>query len=359
MLKSLTIRKKLVLSILIGCLIPYIFGAFYIKSVTEDWLYKNNLEYSNRFLYQTAKQVDESILNNMKNLVSMIALDAHILDVTSDINSYVDYDPTNFVKKDSDLENMIAQYFETIKATQPYIALVAYGTETGGYVEVPTFNPSAPYDPRVRPWYMNAIETDDVMVSEPYITKVSNELVFAVTKSVVKSNQKIGVVSLTIKLESLMSDINDIENGRTGYLNILSSQDVFINSPYDNAWVLKSIDDIGVDVFNNFEAYNGSYFEAKIDGVDRVFNVYVSPDSGWKFISVIDKSEVLEESKILTLLIFVIYFITFFIILMLLLIISRHITRPIMEISHVINQMATFKFDKFKNKSFEDRKSVV
>lgn len=353
MLKSLTIRKKLVLSILIGCLIPYIFGAFYIKSVTEDWLYKNNLEYSNRFLYQTAKQVDESILNNMKNLVSMIALDAHILDVTSDINSYVDYDPTNFVKKDSDLENMIAQYFETIKATQPYIALVAYGTETGGYVEVPTFNPSAPYDPRVRPWYMNAIETDDVMVSEPYITKVSNELVFAVTKSVVKSNQKIGVVSLTIKLESLMSDINDIENGRTGYLNILSSQDVFINSPYDNAWVLKSIDDIGVDVFNNFEAYNGSYFEAKIDGVDRVFNVYVSPDSGWKFISVIDKSEVLEESKILTLLIFVIYFITFFIILMLLLIISRHITRPIMEISHVINQMATFKFDKFKNKSFE------
>ena len=92
MLKSLTIRKKLVLSILIGCLIPYIFGAFYIKSVTEDWLYKNNLEYSNRFLHQTAKQVDESILNNMKNLVSMIALDAHILDVTSDINSYVDYD---------------------------------------------------------------------------------------------------------------------------------------------------------------------------------------------------------------------------------------------------------------------------
>jgi len=353
MFKRLSIRKKLIFGILLGCLIPYILGGVYIKAVTEDWLYNNNLEYSNRFLLQTAKHVDETILENMQNLVSMIAIDPHITQATSDINSYVEYDAATFVRKYSESESAISKYFETIKSTQPYITLVSYGTESGGYIELPTFKPSSPYDPRVRPWYMNALAADEVVVSEPYITKVTSELVFAVTKSVLRDGEKIGVASLTIELEPLMNDINSVKNGRTGYINILSPNNVFINSPYNSEWVLKSIDDVNIEAFKNFEEYNERYFEAKIDGVDRVFNVYVSPNSGWKFISVIDKSEVLEESRYLTLLIFMIYIITFFIILILIMFISNRITKPILEIAHVINQMATFKFDIFKNKSFE------
>lgn len=353
MFKRLSIRRKLIYGILFGCLIPYILGGFYIKAVTEEWLYNNNLEYSNRLLFQTAKHVDESILKNMENIVSMVAIDSRVTNANSDINTYVDFDSASFVRKNSDSEAAIASYFETIKTTQDFLALVAYGTESGGYIEVPTFNPTAPYDPRVRPWYMNTISTDQVVFSEPYVTKVSNELVFAVSKSVMQGDEKIGVASLTVKLEDLMKDINKLKNGRTGYINILSSQNVFINSPYNEEWVLKSVDETGIEAFKNFEKYNESYFEGKIDGVDRVFNVYISDYSGWKFISVIDKNEVLEESRLLTLLIFIIYFITFFIILMLILIVSNHITRPILEIAHVIKQMATFKFDIFKNKSFE------
>lgn len=353
MLKKLSIRKKLIFSILIGCLIPYIIGGFYIKSTTEEWLYNNNLEYSNRMLKQTAKHVDETILENMKNLVSMIAIDSNILEASGEINTYVDFDPTSFVRRTSDSEADITRYFETIKSTQPYVTLVAFGTEEGGYVEVPTFNPSSPYDPRVRPWYMDAIKTDQALVSEPYITKVTQDLVFAVTKRVEKDGEPIGVVSLTIKLESLMAEINAMKNGETGYVNILSSQNIFINSPYNADWVLKSIDEVGVAPFYRIDSHHEQYFEGQIDGVDRVFNVYISPDSGWKFVSVIDKSEVLAQSRFLTLLIFIIYIITFFIIFMLVLFISSRITHPILEISHVINQMATFKFDKFKNKSFE------
>lgn len=353
MFKSLSIRKKLIFSILIGCLIPYVLGGVYIKSTTEDWFYNNSLENSSRILLQTAKHVDETILENMKNLVSMISIDQNILNTDLDINTYINYDPSTFIKKPSDSENAIAKYFGTIKATQPYVTLVSFGTETGGYIEVPTFKPTASYDPRIRPWYMNAIIKDEVVVSEPYITTVTNDLVFAVAKGVVKDERKLGVVSLTIKLENLMTEINSMENDQTGYINILSSKNIFINSPSNNDWVLKSIEEVDVKAFKNFESHDGDYFEGEIDGVKKVFNDYVSPISGWKYISVIDKSVVLEQSRILTLLIFIIYLITFFIIFLIVLIISNRITRPILEISHLINQMATFKFDKFKNKSFE------
>lgn len=353
MFKKLSIRKKLILGILLGCLIPYVLGGFYIRATTQEWLYNNNLENSSRNLVQTAKHVDETILENMKNLVSMISIDQNIINANNDINSYINYSPETFIKKSSDQEARITRYFETIKETQPNVTLVAYGTEDGGYIEVPTFKPSAPYDPRIRPWYINSIIDDEVVVSEPYITTVTNDLVFAVTKSVVRDGKKLGVVSLTIKLKNLIAEINSMKDERSGYINILSSKNIFINSPYKEDWVLKSIDEADVEAFKNFEAHDGNYFEGKIDGVEKVFNVYVSPVSGWKYISVIDKSIVLEQSEILTFVIFAIYFITFLIIFIIVLVISNHITKPILEIAHMINQMATFKFDKFKNKSFE------
>lgn len=354
MLRSLSIRKKLIFGMILGCLVPYFMGGYYIKTATEKWLYENNLEYSNRMLIQTAKHVDDTILTNMKNLISMVSIDPRIMNPGDEVNNYTQYNPSNFVKKYSLLENEIAAYLETIKKTQPYLTLVSYGTESGGYIEIPEFKPSAPYDPRVRPWYQNSISTHDPVLSEPYITKVSKELVFAVTKSVLKDNQKIGVVSITIKLQTLMAEINSLKNGSTGYINILSSKNVFLNSPENPDWVMKSVEDVNLEIFKDFEKYNGSYYEGQINGVDKVLNVYISPYSGWKYISVIDKSEVLAQSQRLTLILFSIYLLAFILFLLVILAISNYITEPILAIAESIKQMATFKFDLLENKHLED-----
>jgi diguanylate cyclase (GGDEF)-like protein len=353
MLKHLSIRKKLIYSILLGSLVPFILGGIYIKTLTENWLYKNNIEQSHRLLLQTANHVDDTILKNMENLVEMMALDSRITQVSEDVTTYVDYDAQVEVNKNSKSESDIIAYFNTIKATQPYITLVSFGTETGGYVEVPEFKPSAPYDPRVRPWYMNALSTETATLSEPYITSVSHELVFAVAKNVTHETKKVGVVSLTVKLASLMEHINTLKNGETGFINILSSKDVFINSPKHPEWVLKSIDEVGEVAFHDIDNYHNRYYEAELDGIPRVFNVYISPYSGWKYISSIDKSEVLAQSRYLTALIFGIYIVTFFVILLLILFISNLITKPILEIAHVINKMATFHLDLIERKSIE------
>lgn len=36
MFKKLSIRKKLIFGILLGCLVPYVLGGFYIKGTTEE-----------------------------------------------------------------------------------------------------------------------------------------------------------------------------------------------------------------------------------------------------------------------------------------------------------------------------------
>ena len=351
MLNKFSIRNKLIISILIGCLIPYLIGGLYIKSETEEWLYNNNIEHTNLLLRQTAERVDESILKNIENLTSMIALDERVIHVASNINSYIDYAADTFEFQFSDSEAEITEYFRTIKDTQDIVTMISIGTEEGGYIEYPGFKPAAPYDPRTRGWYIDAINQKETVISEPYITKVTKELVISLSKSVTLNDKNKAVVCVTIKLDNLMKGINDLKHGKSAYTNILSPHNIFINSPQNKEWLFHSVEDLGLDVFSSIDNYNYMSFEGQIDSVDKVFNVYISPYSGWKYISVIDKSEVLEQSRVLTSLLIVIYFVTFLIILALIFLIANYITKPILNISNVINKMATFKFDIYENKN--------
>jgi diguanylate cyclase (GGDEF)-like protein len=353
MFSKLSIRKKLIISILLGCLIPFLIGGLLIKSKTEEWLYNQNVDNTNALLRQTAEHVDDSIIKNAKNLITMIAIDERVIHVDSKINSYVHYNPLDFKLRTSKSESEIMTYFSTIKKSYDMVTFVSFGTKEGGYIEYPAFNPTSPYDPRSRGWYIDSIDQNSPIVSEPYITKITKDLVVSIDKSVTLKNKKIGVASLSISLENIMKSINSHKFGKSGYINIISPNSVFINSPGNKAWLLKSIGDLKLDVFKNVNLYNGKSYEGKIDNVDKVFNVYISPYSGWKFISVVDKSEVLQHSKAVTNLLYIIFFMTLAIMLALILLISNYITKPILHIAGIIDKMATFKFGLYENRDFE------
>ncbi|MCF8019671.1 MAG: EAL domain-containing protein [Vallitaleaceae bacterium] len=348
MVKKLSIRNKLILSIFMGCLIPYFFGGLYIKSQAEEWLYNRNLESTNILLQQTADFVDETILINIESLVNMMAQDERIMLAGDHLNNYVDYNEATFKRRSTIEERRIASLFERLKESHDILGLIAFATESGGYVEYPEFNPNAPYDPRLRPWYMNVIGKEGVIVSEPYRTTVTDELVISIAKNVKSGHKDVGVLSLVIRLDDLVTRINNLKYGETGNIKVLSPSNRFINSPNYEAWVLSSVEELELSVFNNLDAFNGRSFEGQLEGEDKVFNVYISPYSGWKYIATIDKSEVMAQSKVLTDALILIYFFTLLIILLFVFLISNYITRPILKIARVINRMASFKFDDFE-----------
>jgi sensor histidine kinase YesM len=67
--------------------------------------------------------------------------------------------------------------------------------------------------------------------------------------------------------------------------------------------------------------------------------------SGWKFVSVIDKSEVLMQSQSLSDIFWGIFLVTFLIIVIFISVISDYITKPILKIASVIERMSQFKFE--------------
>jgi len=349
MLKNLYFRDKLVASLIIACLIPYIFASFFIRTQVESWLIENNKEEADLLLQQTTKSVDISIIRNMEYLIDMIASDDRLIDSSDKIYSYKDYDPLTSVRDLSDEESLLQKYLEGINDSFPLITLISYGNENGGYIESPEFNPTEPYDPRVRPWYINAMASESIVISEPYTTAISNELVISLDKYVKNGDTKIGVISLTIRLDNLMQDISKLKYGKNGYIMIISQDNIIISSPENPEWNSKSLEELNIPALNNIINNNGTSFEGYILGSDRIFNVYLSPITGWKYISVIGKQEILDQYMPLSNSLTSVFVIIFASLMLMLVIVSNRITNPIRKITETIDDMSKFDFDIYEN----------
>lgn len=354
MFRNLSIRKKLIIGVLFASMLPLAIAMLYIVDNTEKWLYQDHTKNALLLLQQTAGHVDHSLLENAQNLANMIAADERLVNVDESISQYINYDPKTFSYSDSESERQITQYFKTIHDTHDLITFVSFGTEFGGYIEYPLFKPSGSYDPRRRPWYVNAVANENTLISEPYETQMTKELVISVDSVVRKESETVGVVSLTISLDNIMHDISRISYGKTGSIFILSPSGNFINSPNHPDWLMENADEKGLIPFSSIREKNYTSYEGQLNSIDKVFYVYISPLSGWQYVAVMDKSELLEHSRSLTGILWTILLIVSLIILSLILILSSYISNPILLLSQIIKRMAVFEFTGYEKKNFQN-----
>ncbi len=356
MFKNLSIKNKFILLITIGFVIPYIFGGIYFKNYTENYLYNNRIKESRQLLLEISKRADDSIIKRIKEDVDMLATDDRVNGINGDINSYVNYESDNYKSLNSEYEKNISNYFKSFKETHENINFLFLGMGDGGYIEYPKFSPKNNYDPRIRPWYKNTIDFDGVRISKPYLTKVTEDLVLSFTKKIKTLKNENGVIGVSVNINDLTESINALKIDESGYVVVLDDDNNIIVSPKHKEWILKTADELIENKIDFFDFENETY-EKTFDETVKVFNIYVSPFSGWKYISVEEKNEILNESKQMMRILGLIYFLVLLINIIIIVLVSKNITKPILEISSEIENMANFKFDSYNNDKFEKYRS--
>lgn len=358
MFKKSSIRKKLIAGIILGGIIPSLIGGMYIVYSSRQWMYKNNIENNKIMLRQMATYVDEAILKNMEDLVSTASADSRLKTAGGSLKNYTDFSPQILTQEPSEKEKEIYEFFKNIKDNNANITFISYGTSDGGYVEYPGFNPRESYDPRERDWYKNAIDREGTDVSEPYLTKVSKEAVVSIDKKVVSEGRLVGVLSVTINIQDFMKNLGMIRYGETGYVSILSQNDVFINSPGNPSWLMKKASDVLPQAYGEIKDMDGEFFESDFKGdggsVTKVMSRYESSYSGWNYVSVIDKSEIMDESMRWSSFLVLTLTSVLLMIVWIIILISGYITRPILNISRMINRMSAFDFEDYEERSLEE-----
>ncbi|MDF2950901.1 MAG: uncharacterized protein K0S18_484 [Anaerocolumna sp.] len=332
-------------TIFIGCLIPYFLGGLYLKLFLENWLFENSINNSNQILHQVNELIDRSLISDMKEEVELIASLDIVKEANNNLNSYINYDSSTFSYRELSIENIIEDYFEAMKKSHKSTNFIFLGTENGEYMEYPRFSPTKSYDPRARQWYKNTIDQEEVIISEPYITNVSNEMVLSFTKRIMDNDFKIGVIGISVKIDELTESIRQIKVGETGFVFVLSKELKFIVSPGHQEWIMKTPDEIGVPEFSVLKAEPMTTFEAVIDGKEYIFHSIPSSDTGLYILTATNKGEILQKVKDITSILIIIYTITYLMIFAVVIYVSKRITKPILEISSAINHMTEFDFN--------------
>ncbi len=175
-----------------------------------------------KYSLNNALELSETILNDTDSKIDRFFLEIQYLAKSLQKNSSV---------YNIKLDIMKELFISTVYARNEYLRAIYLGTKEGemyewgvgeGFINnKPTFPEG--YDPRVRPWYKEALKAEGFAISEPYIYASINALGITCVAPVYDNNNRfVGVLGLDIILQGLASMIKDLQIQKQGKVILLN-----------------------------------------------------------------------------------------------------------------------------------------
>ncbi len=215
------------------------------------------------------------------------------------------------------------------------------------------------YNPKKRPWYLNAIKNKKSTWTEPYIFYTSKKPGITISTPIFDENNKLsGVIGIDIEIDKLATFINNLKLGENGKVFLINKSLKIISLPSDNN-TLKSIDTIDsnsliksayneltrvnnnktlekeffLSFTKNEENYQAMFLPFRIGDLEWIVGMYVLEDD---FLGLLKKSNNLN--------IFFIVIITF-ISLIISIKISKYISSPISKLRDMTEKIELLNLD--------------
>lgn len=275
----------------------------------------------------TKKQIELEQINSAKSTINL--LNSTITDTIQPKTHDVGYLSKKVTlslldaSKDSNLRNILDQYVNE----HPEAAMAYVGTAKGKMIRMPYFEYPKDYDPRERPWYKEALQSNDVVITEPYTSSTSGNLVITISKKLADGS---GVVGVDIAIDKLQEIANRVKIGKLGFVSLVDNSGNYISNPH-----IKS----GNTAKESYMKQVLSKSYGQTDYNDQKILYLTNNETGWKIIGTTFKSEATKDAAA-TLDIELIVEIIFIVIgCILILFIVRSIIKPIDKLKESAHRM--------------------
>ncbi|CAM4091051.1 methyl-accepting chemotaxis protein [Lederbergia lenta] len=334
-IKGISFKAKLLVYSLLLSLVPIIFIGILVNNTVSNKTEKDFINSSKKEI----TQVDNGIsmyFETIRENVNLLANDRSVVNADSSITSYKDVKGEDSIdmtpSKNGKKEKAIFDVFSQFSSSHPNAAYIYLGTPDGGYVQYPEGPVPAGFTPTDRPWYTTAMEKPgEVKLTSAYEATGIDGIIVSNVVSIEKNGKQIGVLGLDVSLEGLTEIIKDINIGKNGYVILAQEDGTILANPKNPELNFQPISQLNVPALNDLR--KDGLFEAKLDGKDYVLNTVASNIDGWKYITVIEKSEMLSTAKSIRNMIFIIAGVIAVIAVVVSIFMSLRITQRIKEIS--------------------------
>ena len=187
-----------------------------------------------------------------------------------------------------DLKNVLVS---AVSARSNFVRAIYIGTNDGAMHEYgiadgfEDFEPTLPedYDPRVRPWYIQAMDAGRFIVSDPYV--YASEPVLGVTGALPvrrPDGELVGVLGIDLMLDSLRAVLWQLKIPKDGKAVLISEDGLIIASQYaHHAADNLELPAFSPELFDRIGESAMGHFEADYDGRRTVFSYTTVPTTGW------------------------------------------------------------------------------
>ncbi|KLN65156.1 MULTISPECIES: methyl-accepting chemotaxis protein [Vibrio] len=95
----------------------------------------------------------------------------------------------------------------------------------------PSWNPGPTWDPRVRPWYIDAKNSGKLVITAPYADSATGEILVSIATPVRENGQFIGAIFYDVSLAALAEVVNKVQLFDAGYVFIVAGDGTTIAHP--------------------------------------------------------------------------------------------------------------------------------
>ncbi|MFP4371102.1 MAG: methyl-accepting chemotaxis protein [Halanaerobium sp.] len=167
-------------------------------------------------------------------------------------------------------EDELLETLETVAANYDEFQSLYLGTAEGEMMIVPDQELPSDFDPRDRPWFQNAENTDQSVWTDTYIDAGSGNLIISVAKRVLDDNGDfVGVIAGDISLAGISEMVGTTKVGETGYTFMIDSNSEVLAHPDEQ--MVKDRFDAG-QLFDTTDAIAGGtgFLEYEHEGETRL-----------------------------------------------------------------------------------------
>lgn len=305
----------------------------------------------NKFMEDTkieAEQIDYSVrifLNSLSDAMSFMAknpalnaggeITVYSKDLPADAQGMIEMDP----KSKGGYEAMAYEIFQSFgEQYKNTVSVISLGTPDGGYLQYPAVKRKAGYDATTRDWYKETMSSSEkVRVTEPFMTSKGTPTIGIFTVLRDGANQPHGVLGINVDLPVLTNVISNIKIGDTGYIIMADKNGMIIADPENTDVNFKKLGETGDEGLDSLAAVTDGLAELELGGVDKTACVYTSDKTGYRYITVVDSSQLMAGVNKIRVVLLVVMCIA----LVLIVVLSRFIANSVAAPLHELGEAAT------------------
>lgn len=240
------------------------------------------------FSYLTAKKtVKQEVLEGFTSNINLLT---RTIDQSLQLKMYdVDFFSGRITKEDYQDAAVTEGIFRQYIGLHPEVDLIFLGAEDGTYRQYPDVESPEGYDPRERPWYIEAMANQgETIISNPYLSANNNEPVVTVSKALEEDG---GVIAVDINISYLQSLVQQVTVGETGYAMMLDAEGSFISHPVQETGELAD-EGLTTDLYANQTGEITSVY----NGEERIMAFVTNELTGWKLVGSVTSDEVNQSA---------------------------------------------------------------